>query len=870
MRLLGRGGMGEVYLAEDTTLGRQVALKILPSELAASDRRERFEREARAVAALNHPNIVTLHSIDQSGDTPFLTMEFVDGKPLGELIPPTGLALDRLLKIAIPLTDAVGAAHQRGILHRDLKPANVMVTADGRVKVLDFGLAKLHEEVEARETLPTQELTGEGRIVGTVAYMSPEQAEGKTVDQRSDVFSIGVLLYELATGTRPFSGETSLSVLSAILKETPRPIIELRPDLPRDFTRIVRRALNKDPEERYQSAKDLRNDLNGVLQDLTSGELARPTSPPAKRHRLTAIAVVGAAAALLAAALGTWLFTRPASVAPPGQERDSWAPVRLTSSGLVVTQVAISQDGRYVAYAQLAKGGQGLYLRQIGTGTDVTVRPPEAARFDGIAFSPDGNFIYYSTYPTGNNVATLYRVPSIGGVPQKILENLDAPVAFSPDGRRFALVVDYPSAGRSVLEVANADGTERTKLAELTRPGRFVVAQGRLAWSPDGSTIAAPVVDGPGQTVALVATSTGTMRMVTEKRWPIANGAQWLPGGRELIVAYRESGSSATQLWRVDVDRGVATAVTRDLFSYADLGVTADGNAIVAVAALGESTMWTADSDRLNEPRQVTTGAADGEGAQGIDWTMDDSIVYTSRASGNPDVWILDAKGGTRRQLTADAADDTQPSVSPDGRSIAFVSNRQGGTRIWVMQADGTDARPVSSGPGDIVPFWTPDSASIVFLSDVDVRQVNVAGGPERSLRSQWPPRTGETAKTFIPRARSQQGLVAGFEEVDPLRGGGWRLAFGPLDGSRSLTLLDATFGTSLGPIAWAPDGKAIDVLRPPADIWRYPLDGRPGFQLTRFAGPAVTRNFAWSPRGQLLVSRGENKTDLVLFKRAK
>jgi serine/threonine protein kinase len=247
--------MGEVYLAEDLTLGRQVALKVLPPGVAAAGR-ERFEREARAVAAVNHPNIVTLHSIDQSGETPFLTMEFVDGKALNELIPVGGMALDRLLKIAIPLADAVGAAHHRGILHRDLKPANVMLTADGRVKVLDFGLARLRDDIAGGEPLETQELTGEGRIVGTVAYMSPEQAEGKVVDQRSDVFSLGVLLYELATGSRPFTGDSSLAVLSAILRETPRPLSEIKPELPRDFTRIIRRALNKDPEERYQSAKD--------------------------------------------------------------------------------------------------------------------------------------------------------------------------------------------------------------------------------------------------------------------------------------------------------------------------------------------------------------------------------------------------------------------------------------------------------------------------------------------------------------------------------------------------------------------------------------------------------------------------------------
>jgi len=870
VRLLGRGGMGEVYLAEDLTLGRQVALKILPPGVAATGR-ERFEREARAVAALNHPNIVTLHSIDQASDPPFLTMEFVEGKPLNELIPPNGMPLERLLKIAIPLADAVGAAHQRGILHRDLKPANVMVTADRRVKVLDFGLAKLQEDVEAREPLPTQELTSEGRIVGTVAYMSPEQAEGKAVDQRSDVFSMGVLLYELATGRRPFTGDTSLSVLSAILKDTPRPVSELRPELPRDFTRIIRRALNKDPEQRYQSAKDLRNDLTAVLEDLASGDQARPTSAarattPARRWR--AVVVVAAAAALAAVAVIGWLVRRESSVAPTtASSSDVWTPARLTSNGLVRGIAAMSPDGRYIAYAQ---AGRGLWLRQVATGTEVNVRPPEQESYDGIAFSRDSSFIYFSVYPAGDNLATLYRLPVIGGTPQKLLHNLDSPVTFSPDGRRIAYVVDYPSDRRATLEIANADGTGRTPLAERKRPDRFLTQPGRVAWSPDGAIIAAPVLDGPGQTLALVDVASGASRLIGDTRWPVVNGAQWLPGGRELIVVLRNSGSATNQLWRVEAATGTAVAITRDLFNYTDVSVAADGDAIVATAGLSESTLWTANADRLDEVTQITTAAADGEGAAGVAWAPDGSIVYTSRASGNNDLWTLDPKTGTRRQLTSDPGDDSQPSVSPDGRSIAFESNRQGGNRIWVMQIDGTDPRPVSGGPANTVPMWNPDSSAILFVTaSDDLWQVNVAGGSERSLRGLWPARTGESAKTFYPRAMSRHGLVAGFENLNPGRGGGVRLSFAPVDGSAPPKLLDFTV-TGVGiPMGWAPDGQAIDIVREAGNVWRYPIDGRPAVRLTSFTGNVVTRSFAWSADGRLVLSRGENKTDLVLFKKA-
>jgi serine/threonine protein kinase len=268
--------MGEVYKAHDPRLKRDVALKVLPAMMAPdAGQRQRFEREAQALAALNHPNIVTVYSVEEAEGLPFLTMEFVDGKPLANLIPRKGLSLETFFKLAIPLADALGAAHHRGITHRDLKPKNIMVTGDGRVKVLDFGLAKLREhQVPAADvsTLPTEGLTGSGWIIGTVAYISPEQAEGKPFDERSDIFSLGIVLYEMATGDRPFKGATTVSTLSSIIKDTPAPATNLNRNLPRDLGRIIRHALAKDPERRYQTAKDLRNDLEDLKETLGSKE----------------------------------------------------------------------------------------------------------------------------------------------------------------------------------------------------------------------------------------------------------------------------------------------------------------------------------------------------------------------------------------------------------------------------------------------------------------------------------------------------------------------------------------------------------------------------------------------------------------------
>jgi serine/threonine protein kinase len=335
---LGSGGMGEVYLAEDTKLGRKVALKLLPPELAESEeRRARFEREAKAVAALNHPNIVTLYSVEEAEGLHFLTMELVRGKPISQLVSKAGLPLARFFDIAIPLADAVAAAHQEGITHRDLKPDNVMVTDDGRVKVLDFGLAKSVRGFTggASSELPTETKTVEGLIVGTLAYMSPEQAQGKAVDARTDVFSLGVVLYEMLTGRRPFAGETPAELLSSIIKESPAAI---GGDVPRRLSRVVERCLAKNPLERYQSVIDLRHDLAEIREELQE---VRAASPGKRSWKWLP-------AALIAIAAGAALITLVRRL-PERAERGLprfMNPVQITSATGVEDYPAWSPDGR--------------------------------------------------------------------------------------------------------------------------------------------------------------------------------------------------------------------------------------------------------------------------------------------------------------------------------------------------------------------------------------------------------------------------------------------------------------------------------------------------------------------------------------------
>ena len=437
--------MGEVYRARDTKLNRLVALKLLPSSAASdTERRERFEREAQAVAALNHPGIVTIHSVEQADGQFFLTMELVEGRSLADAMPPEpGCRSSDLLKIAIPVADAMAAAHQKGITHRDLKPANIMLGEgehDGRVKVLDFGLAKLAETPTAAAgatslptALPTKPITGEGRILGTVAYMSPEQAEGKPIDARSDLFSLGVILYEMATGQRPFTGDTSISIISSIVKDTPKSVTELNPALPRDLGRIIRRALSKDLERRYQTAKDLRNDLEELKASFDSGELLTSTMTSgsfpvgaggaAARNRGMAIAA-GIVALALAGGIIYLLITRraqPAASATAAPSVQDLQITQLTTSGIAARPV-ISPDGKYVAYVQLSQvpgpGGAlvpatSVWIRQVATSSNVQIVAPEPlANVGGLTVTPDGNYVDYVRGASGHTVGIVARVLS--------------------------------------------------------------------------------------------------------------------------------------------------------------------------------------------------------------------------------------------------------------------------------------------------------------------------------------------------------------------------------------------------------------------------------------------------------------------------
>lgn len=396
---LGEGGMGSVFKARDTHLDRFAAIKVLrPDKVVDSERKQRFIQEAKSASALNHPNILTIYDISFDKDRDFIAMEYVDGKTLAELIPHKGLRLRDTLKYAVQIADALSAAHDAGIVHRDVKPSNIMVNNQDRIKVLDFGLVKLKEQIPimGMGELPTLSVrTDEGKIVGTVHYMSPEQAEGKRVDSRSDIFSIGIVIYEMATGERPFKGDSKLSVLSSIVRDTPKLAREINPEVPNELSRIIRRCMNKDPDARYQNAKDLRNDLAELKQDLDSGELAKQPAATSKKNRNTYLAISSVLIVIALVTTGIWLFYLRRQV-PPGDTATANAEFhQITFQRGIESFPSISPDGKWIVYNSNEAGNLDIYLQNVSEQTAINLTKECLLADYQPAFSPDGQSIAF-------------------------------------------------------------------------------------------------------------------------------------------------------------------------------------------------------------------------------------------------------------------------------------------------------------------------------------------------------------------------------------------------------------------------------------------------------------------------------------------
>jgi serine/threonine protein kinase/Tol biopolymer transport system component len=699
---LGQGGMGVVYKARDTRLNRYVALKVLPADrIADPDRKRRFMHEARAASALNHPNIITVHDIAQEAGVDFIVMEYLAGKTLETVIRRKGMPIGEALRCGVQMADALATAHRAGIVHRDLKPANVMVSDSGLVKVLDFGLAKLSERPatdghdETRTAVTGEPITDKGTILGTVNYMSPEQAQGKAVDARSDIFSFGAVLYEMVTGRRAVQGETTIDTLSAIMRDEPKPASELRSGLPHEIDRTIARCLRKEPGRRFQHMEDLKVALEELREESDRGKVA--TAHPARPRRMwLPISAAGVVALVTFAAVAWWYSQSRREVAP-------MEPVltRLTSDSGLSTEPALSPDGKLVAYAsdRAGEGSLDIWIQQIAGG-EVRRLTTDPADDREPHFSPDGSRIVFSSE---REAGGLYVVSTVGGMERKIAGRGYRP-RFSPDGSQIAYWVGERGGGGFTpaastpfeVRIVPAEGGP-TRKVQGNLPGAWLPV-----WSPDSSRL---LMEGlaPGADL------------------PLQQRLDWWIVEVNTGLTIKTGGLDVFRAHKLFVESGLLADTIRPLPE------SWSGNGVFFSARLGDTVnIWeimlsSRDLKVSGSPRRVTSGSA-AELYPSLWQGPDSTRLAFAGHSSNVNIWSFpfdtNSPESSReaRQLTDSLADDVRPSITADGQTLFYNSNRSGNWDVWRMDVSNRQESPLaSSAANETGPRISPDGRDIIY-----------------------------------------------------------------------------------------------------------------------------------------------------------